>query len=251
MAKLNVNERRPLENVQSERNAEPVSSTEEPKASSSSKPKARTRSFSKETTKKPVASAKPRPVQTRVQPSLAGSTTVTKAPAAAMYFSPCPAHGFPPERPLRAHTGVLVGQKIYVIGGCDSRGCWRDMASFDTETFMWNPIDTHGEELPPLRAHTATLVGDLIYVFGGGDGPSYSNEVWVFDTSGFYHCQADDEFSTGGRDLTSPRLKLPILFSAEHTLRASIATSWSSLEVATGKQLSMMSGLWTSRIRID
>ena len=181
MAKLTVNERRPVADAQPER-SEPLSSTEEPKAGSS-KPRARTRSFGRETAKKPTAPSQPRPAQTRIEPTLPASTSVAKVPAAAMYFSPCPAHGYPPGRPLRAHTGVLVGQKIYVIGGCDSRGCWRDMASFDTETLMWNPIETNGEELPPLRAHMATLVGDLIYVFGGGDGPSYSNEVWVFDTS--------------------------------------------------------------------
>lgn len=109
------------------------SNAEETKAS---KPKARTPSFNKDGSKRATAAGAAAPrvktVRTPVQPVLPGVAAIPRAPPSAMYFSPCPAYGFPPERALRAHTGVLVGQKIYVIGGCDSRGCWRDMAEFDT-----------------------------------------------------------------------------------------------------------------------
>lgn len=107
---------------------------------------------------------------------------VGRASASAMYFSTVPAHGRNPEQPLRAHTGTLVGEKIWFLGGVDGRNCWRSMAWFDTETLGWSAVDTFGEQLPPLRAHTTTRAGDLLYVFGGGDGPTYSNDVWVFDT---------------------------------------------------------------------
>ncbi|BEJ13401.1 hypothetical protein CspHIS471_0305750 [Cutaneotrichosporon sp. HIS471] len=107
---------------------------------------------------------------------------VARAPASSMYFSPVPAHGRPPGQALRAHTGTLVGDRIWFLGGVDARSCWRGVASFDTESLQWSTVETHGQALPPLRAHTTTLVGDQLYIFGGGDGPTYSNDVWVFDT---------------------------------------------------------------------
>lgn len=107
---------------------------------------------------------------------------VPRAPASAMYFSPVAAHGRPPGQALRAHTGTLVGDRMWFLGGVDARSCWRGVASFDTESLQWSTVETHGESLPPLRAHTTTLVGDQLYIFGGGDGPTYSNDVWVFDT---------------------------------------------------------------------
>ena len=108
---------------------------------------------------------------------------VSRAPTSAMYFSPLPTYGCPPDQPLRAHTGTLVGDRIWFLGGVDGKNCWRRVAWFDTESLLWSTIETFGERLPPLRAHTTTLVGHNLYIFGGGDGPAYSNEVWILDTS--------------------------------------------------------------------
>ena len=116
-----------------------------------------------------------------VEPLLSPAKGIPRAPASAMYFSPLPFHGRPPGQALRAHTGTLVGDRIWCIGGVDSKTCWRGVAWFDTESLLWATIETFGEQLPPLRAHTTTLVGSRLYVFGGGDGPTYSNDVWVFD----------------------------------------------------------------------
>ncbi|WWD22802.1 hypothetical protein CI109_107296 [Kwoniella shandongensis] len=120
----------------------------------------------------------------RLEPLLPSSREVPRAPAASMYFSPVPCHGRPPNQALRAHSGTLVGERIWVIGGVDRSNCWRGVAWFDTESLLWTTIETGGEQFPPLRAHTTTLVGDRLYIFGGGDGPTYSNEVWVLDTGG-------------------------------------------------------------------
>ncbi len=116
-------------------------------------------------------------------PLLPSAKGVTRVPASAMYFSPLPFHGHPPGQALRAHTGTLVGGRIWFIGGVDSKTCWRGVAYFDTENLLWSSVEAFGEQLPPLRAHTTSLVGERLYVFGGGDGPIYSNDVWVFDTS--------------------------------------------------------------------
>lgn len=120
---------------------------------------------------------------TTTRPALPCARGVSRVPASSMYFSLLPYHGRPPAQPLRAHTGTLVGDRIWVIGGVDAKHCWRGVARYDTESLLWTTVETAGETLPPLRAHTTTAVGDRLYVFGGGDGPTYSNEVWSFDTS--------------------------------------------------------------------
>ncbi|WVW81394.1 hypothetical protein I302_103386 [Kwoniella bestiolae CBS 10118] len=117
-----------------------------------------------------------------LEPLLPSNKSIGKAPASSMYYSPVPFHGRPPNQALRAHSGTLVGERIWIIGGVDKSSCWRGVAWFDTESLLWSTIETRGEQFPPLRAHTTTLVGDKLFIFGGGDGPSYSNEVWVLDT---------------------------------------------------------------------
>ncbi|WRT63332.1 uncharacterized protein IL334_000237 [Kwoniella shivajii] len=117
-----------------------------------------------------------------LEPQLPCSRNVSKAPASSMYYSPVPFYGRPPNQALRAHSGTLVGERIWIIGGVDKSSCWRGVAWFDTESLFWSTIDTRGDQFPPLRAHTTTLVGDKLFIFGGGDGPSYSNEVWILDT---------------------------------------------------------------------
>jgi len=116
------------------------------------------------------------------QPSLPSAKLVGRVAASSMYFSLLPYHGRPPTQALRAHTGTLVGNRIWMIGGVDSKHCWRGVAWYDTESLLWSTVETAGDALPPLRAHTTTAVGTKLYIFGGGDGPTYSNDVWVFDT---------------------------------------------------------------------
>lgn len=125
-----------------------------------------------------------------------------------MYFYKLPYQGMPPPKALRAHTGTLVGNNLYVIGGCDKYGCWPGVAVFNTgeagsstmrggyqadralpfaETHVWRTLQTGGDvTLPPLRAHTTTLVGKTLYVVGGGDGPNYSNDVYALDIRTFF-----------------------------------------------------------------
>jgi hypothetical protein len=129
--------------------------------------------------------SKPKTPLSISQPSLPSAKPMSKVAASSMYFSLLPYHGRPPTQALRAHTGTLVGNRIWMIGGVDSKHCWRGVAWYDTESLLWSTVETGGETLPPLRAHTTTAVGTRLYIFGGGDGPTYSNDVWVFDTSEF------------------------------------------------------------------
>lgn len=56
----------------------------------------------------------------------------TSAPATAMYWSRAPVHGLLPMRAFRAHTVTLVDHMAWLFGGCDDKGCWRDIYCFDT-----------------------------------------------------------------------------------------------------------------------
>lgn len=128
------------------------------------------------------SSRNPRPMPKSIRATLPSAQGIGRTSASLMYFSELPMHGRPPSQALRAHTGTLVRDRIWMLGGVDSRNCWRGVAWFDTESYEWQTVATFGEKLPPLRAHTATLVGELLYIFGGGDGPTYSNDVWTFNT---------------------------------------------------------------------
>ncbi|KAG8894376.1 hypothetical protein FRC00_009039 [Tulasnella sp. 408] len=102
--------------------------------------------------------------------------------AAMMHWSKAPVHGTLPTRSMRAHTVTMVDNIAWIFGGCDERGCWRDVWCFDIETFQWSHPEMRGEMPPPCRAHTATLVDRKIYVFGGGEGPTYYNDLYILDT---------------------------------------------------------------------
>ncbi|TFY63562.1 hypothetical protein EVG20_g6259 [Dentipellis fragilis] len=82
---------------------------------------------------------------------------------------------------MRAHSVTLVDHIAWLFGGCDDKGCWKDVWTFNTETMQWSRPDTQGEIPPPCRAHTATLVDRKLVIFGGGEGPVYYNSVFVLD----------------------------------------------------------------------
>ena len=69
-----------------------------------------------------------------------------------------------------------------MFGGCDNKGCFRDLWCFDTETMCWSKPRVTGDTPPARRAHSATMVNKRLFVFAGGDGPNYFNDLYIFDT---------------------------------------------------------------------
>ncbi|KAF9926546.1 hypothetical protein FBU30_003873 [Linnemannia zychae] len=111
------------------------------------------------------------------------STTVSPAPIPAMHWTRAKVHGQIPPKDLRAQTVNLVGESVYVFGGCDPKSCFNTLYIFDADTMHWSQPKTYGSIPPPCRAHTSTLVDNKrLYVFGGGDGPQYFNELYMLDT---------------------------------------------------------------------
>lgn len=119
----------------------------------------------------------------RTTPRLPHAHDVPIAPATTMYWSRAPVHGALPMHNTRAHTVTLVDHIAWMFGGCDDKGCWRDVYCFDTETMHWSHPEMLGDIPPPCRAHTATLVDRKIVVFGGGQGPVYYDTTYILDTT--------------------------------------------------------------------
>ncbi|KAJ3476527.1 hypothetical protein NLI96_g11094 [Meripilus lineatus] len=118
----------------------------------------------------------------RSTPHLSYPKEVELAPATLMYWSRTPAYGVMPGHGMRAHSATLIDSTAWIFGGCDERGCWKDIWCFNTETMQWSHPDMLGDTPPPCRAHTTTLVDRRLVVFGGGEGPVYRNDVYILDT---------------------------------------------------------------------
>ncbi|KAF9311930.1 hypothetical protein BG003_006829 [Podila horticola] len=111
------------------------------------------------------------------------SAVVAPAPTPAMHWSRAKVHGQIPPKELRAQTVNLVGESVYIFGGCDTKTCYNTLYIFDADTMHWSQPKTFGSIPPPCRAHSSSLVDNKrLYVFGGGDGPHYFNELYMLDT---------------------------------------------------------------------
>ncbi|KAI9332743.1 hypothetical protein BD770DRAFT_449227 [Pilaira anomala] len=118
------------------------------------------------------------------------------APAAGMYWSRTLTYGRGPSRPLRAHTANLIGEKLYVFGGCDT----------SLYTMTWSKPRTAGQNgPPPCRAHSCTVVerdigsgkrSHQLYIFGGGNGPDYFQDVYVLDVETLIWTKPEIELSS-------------------------------------------------------
>ena len=53
------------------------------------------------------------------------------APPTLMYWSRAPVYGHLPSRSMRAHTVTLVENTAWLFGGCDDKGCAKDLWTFD------------------------------------------------------------------------------------------------------------------------
>ncbi|RCH99934.1 hypothetical protein CU097_015129 [Rhizopus azygosporus] len=112
------------------------------------------------------------------------------APAAGMYWSRTLTYGKGPSRPLRAHTANLIGDRLFVFGGCDTSSCFNTLYILDMGRYKAMLLDMIIYGPPPCRAHSCTVVEkDLgygkkshqLYFFGGGNGPDYFQDVYVLD----------------------------------------------------------------------
>jgi len=68
----------------------------------------------------------------RLLPYLPHSKDSEVAPTVQMYWSKAPVWGTMPNHGMRAHSVTLVDSVAWIFGGCDERGCWKDLWLFNT-----------------------------------------------------------------------------------------------------------------------
>jgi dynein heavy chain len=129
-----------------------------------------------------------------------------------------PVSGAPPAA-RSGHTMTMVGEKLYIFGGCGLgqgvghlAGTTGDMYVFDTGSQKWASVTPKSSEKPQARwHHTATAVDRKIVVFGGfQDNTKRYNDVWVFDTHTLKWSQpiklrSESEISGGGQ-MNNPKI---------------------------------------------
>ncbi|KAH9989555.1 hypothetical protein BJV77DRAFT_1069409 [Russula vinacea] len=182
----------------------------------------------------PVSDPAPR---YRTVPHLPNALNVEPAPPPVMYWSKAPVWGVLPTRGFRAHTVTLADNVAWIFGGCDDKGCFKDIWCFNIETMQWTHPEMQGDLPPPIRAHSATLRARLdiptrrwsrptftttdlppprrahttvlyqskIWVFGGGNGLQALNDVWTLDVSGSLDRMRWEQVAISGRKRPSPR----------------------------------------------
>ena len=67
----------------------------------------------------------------RSVPRLPNAVDVEPAPPPVMYWSKAPVWGWLPTHGFRAHTVTLADNVAWIFGGCDDRGCFKDMWCFN------------------------------------------------------------------------------------------------------------------------
>ncbi|KAI0312266.1 hypothetical protein OF83DRAFT_675176 [Amylostereum chailletii] len=78
-----------------------------------------------------ATSSDPQP-RVRNVPHLPHVKDIALAPASVMYWSKAPVWGVMPTHSMRAHSVTLVDNIAWLFGGCDDRGCWKDVWCFNT-----------------------------------------------------------------------------------------------------------------------
>ncbi|KAG1839319.1 hypothetical protein DFJ58DRAFT_812579 [Suillus subalutaceus] len=173
--------------------------------------------------------------------------------------TPPPVHGMLPMRSFRAHTVTLVDHVAWLFGGCDDKGCWKDVYCFDTDTMHWSHPDTLGDVPPPCRAHTATLVDRKIVVFGGGQGPVYYDSTYIFDTTTrswfcplFPHSQSPSQNPESSLESQSQNPPERPLHPAPRRAHTAVLYNGKIYVFGGGNGLTALNDLWTLDVsRLD
>ncbi|KAI8461711.1 hypothetical protein BY996DRAFT_6652901 [Phakopsora pachyrhizi] len=71
---------------------------------------------------------------------------VERSPASCMYWSKASIHGTRSIKPLRAHTATLVNDAIWIFGGTDLTGCFKDVWKLDLECLCFTKMKCRGSE---------------------------------------------------------------------------------------------------------
>jgi len=90
------------------------------------------------------------PARFRTIPHLPNMVNVEPAPPPVMYWSKAPVWGTLPTHGFRAHTVTLADNVAWIFGGCDEKGCFKDMWCFNTGACARHPSPTEWAKLTPF-----------------------------------------------------------------------------------------------------
>lgn len=76
------------------------------------------------------------------------TANVPSAPAPGMYWSRATTYGRLPSKSLRAHTATLIGELMYIFGGCDVRNCFTTLYILDL-----------GKDFSPISPYFINWIG--------------------------------------------------------------------------------------------
>ena len=95
----------------------------------------------------------------RNTPHLPHAKDVELAPATLMHWSRAPVYGAMPLHGTRAHSVTLIYSIAWMFGGCDERGCWRDVFCFNTGAcvpLVWSGCPSAGENRLDFEMHATS-----------------------------------------------------------------------------------------------
>jgi hypothetical protein len=75
----------------------------------------------------------------RAIPHLPNMVNIEPAPPPVMYWSKAPVWGTLPTHGFRAHTVTLADNVAWIFGGCDEKGCFKDMWCFNIGAYARHP----------------------------------------------------------------------------------------------------------------
>ncbi|KAF2071955.1 hypothetical protein CYY_006730 [Polysphondylium violaceum] len=80
------------------------------------------------------------------------------------------------------HTGTVIGNSIYYIGGQETQvRRFDDIFKYDSEKNRFYRIECSGTPPPKFARHTSVAIQNKIYCFGGFDGSGIYFELSIFD----------------------------------------------------------------------
>lgn len=87
-----------------------------------------------------------------------------------------------PPRQRSLHSGIVVGDCLYIFGGYDGSNRVNDFFKFNFNASKWLHITVSGPSPSPRDRHVTVSYQDQVYVFAGYDGNNRVNDFWQFDT---------------------------------------------------------------------
>ena len=80
--------------------------------------------------------------------------------------------------PREGHTSVVLNNAIYVIGGIDTAGGYRnDVWKSADNGANWMTVATNQQALG-RASHASAVLNDALYVIGGSKGSTLQNDIW-------------------------------------------------------------------------